>query len=68
MAYSRDALPEWACGVDSRPRRWPAPGPDLEGEMRLVLKAMDQQKQAAARNMQQLSKIYDDWSHAVNSP
>ena len=38
----------------------------VEGEMRLVLRAMDQQKAAATRNMQQLSKIYDDWSHASN--
>ena len=37
-----------------------------KGEMRLVLRAMDQQKAAATRNMQQLSKIYDDWSHASN--
>ena len=39
----------------------------LEGEMRLVLRAMDQQKQVASRNMAQLSRIYDDWSAAVNA-
>ena len=39
----------------------------VEGEMRLVLRAMEQQKQAAARNMSQLSKIYTDWSTAVNA-
>ena len=38
----------------------------VEAEMRLVLRAMDQQKAAASRNMNQLSKIYDEWSHAAN--
>ena len=36
----------------------------VEAEMRLVLKAMDAQKQAANRNMAQLSKMYDDWNAA----
>ena len=40
----------------------------VEGEMRLVLRAMDAQKQAAARNMMQLNKIAQDWSSAINSP
>ena len=39
----------------------------LEGEMRLVLRAMDQQKTVAQRNMAQLSRIYSDWHEAVNS-
>ena len=39
----------------------------LEGEMRLVLRAMEQQKSIATRNMSQLSKIYHEWSAAVNS-
>ena len=40
----------------------------VEGEMRLVLRAMDAQKQAAARNMMQLNKIAQDWSSQINSP
>ena len=39
----------------------------VEGEMRLVLKAMDQQKAKAQRNMQQLSQIYDDWNQSLVS-
>ena len=39
----------------------------IEAEMRLVLRAMDQQKQVATHNMAQLSRIYNDWSHAVNA-
>ena len=38
----------------------------VEGEMRLVLKAMDAQKEAAHRNLSQLSRIYDDWNQAAN--
>ena len=38
----------------------------VEGEMRLVLKAMDQQKAVASRNMAQLSHIYDEWNATVN--
>ena len=40
----------------------------VEGEMRLVLKAMDAQKAAAARNMMQLNKIAQDWNSQINSP
>ena len=40
----------------------------VEAEMRLVLKAMDAQKQAATRNLSQLSKICHDWSSVANTP
>ena len=33
----------------------------VEGEMRLVLRAMEQQKQAAQRNMSQLSRMCTEW-------
>lgn len=39
----------------------------IEGEMRLVLRAMDQQKKVATRNMADLQRIYTDWDRTVNS-
>jgi len=33
----------------------------LESEMRVVLRAMEQQKSAAQRNMAQLGRIWEDW-------
>jgi len=33
----------------------------VEGEMRLVLRAMEQQKQSAQRNMSQLSRLCTEW-------
>ena len=36
-------------------------GERVEGEMRLVLRAMEQQKQSAQRNMSQLSRICTEW-------
>ncbi len=39
----------------------------VEGEMRLVLKAMDREKAAAARSMGQLSRMCDEWRTAVGT-
>ena len=38
----------------------------VEGEMRLVLRAMEHQKQVAARNLNQLSQMYEDWNGVAN--
>ena len=54
-----------ACAMETEHAR--AQKERIEGEMRLVIKAMDAQKHAAATNIQQLSKIYDEWSHSMNN-